>query len=124
MSSIGDRLKRAREWKHLTQIQVKERTNINNKTLSGYEKSVSIPDNETIKLLAGLYEVNPAWVVGFTDDPSPQNQNNMWETVLEVISKFEKGLIRNADGSEMSEEDSQHFILGLKKHVRDNMGNK
>src|SRR5690625_273354 len=63
MTTLGERLKIAREKKGLSQIQVKERTNINNKTLSGYEKDVSEPDTKTLSALAELYEVSYRWLL-------------------------------------------------------------
>ncbi|HHU85920.1 MAG: helix-turn-helix domain-containing protein [Pelotomaculaceae bacterium] len=68
---VGVRLKKAREAKNLTQVQVRALTNINNKTLSGYEKGVSEPDIDTLKTLANLYETSIDYLVGNTDDPSP-----------------------------------------------------
>lgn len=64
MSTLGDRLRLARERKSLTQVAVRERTGINNKTLSGYEKGVSEPDIETLRKLAELYEVSIDWLSG------------------------------------------------------------
>lgn len=58
MSGVGDRLRAARENKRLKQTQVKDRTGIHNKTLSGYENGVSEPDLETLRTLANLYEVS------------------------------------------------------------------
>lgn len=58
MTTIGDRLKKARENKMLSQIQVYKDTGIHNKTLSGYERGVSQPDLETIVLLADYYDVS------------------------------------------------------------------
>jgi len=69
---LGNRLRTAREAKRLTQVQVKQYTNIHNKTLSGYEKGVSEPDIETIKTLAKLYETSVDYLVGDTDDPLPR----------------------------------------------------
>lgn len=58
MSTLGERLKMARERKGYSQTEVYRRTNINNKTLSRYEKDGSEPDNETLITLANLYEVS------------------------------------------------------------------
>lgn len=58
MTTIGDRLKKARENKMLSQIQVYKDTGIHNKTLSGYERGVSQPDLETIVLLANYYDIS------------------------------------------------------------------
>ncbi|MHB1681632.1 MAG: helix-turn-helix domain-containing protein [Bacilli bacterium] len=65
------RLRQARERTGLRQIQVKERTGINNKTLSGYENEVSEPDLQTLSTLAGLYGVSVDWLTGRTDDMTP-----------------------------------------------------
>mgnify|MGYP001404331961 FL=1 len=75
MTTLGDRLKIARERKGFTQIQVKNYTNINNKTLSGYEKGVSEPDIKTLVTLAELYEVSYKWLLsgeGSIDDTNDQ----------------------------------------------------
>ncbi|WP_121639663.1 helix-turn-helix domain-containing protein [Virgibacillus sp. Bac330] len=63
MSTLGERLRKAREKKGLKQIQVKQKTNINNKTLSGYENDVSEPDANTLAVLADLYEVSYKWLL-------------------------------------------------------------
>ena len=83
---VGMRLRAAREAKHLTQVQVKNYTNIHNKTLSGYEKGVSEPDIDTLKALANLYETSVDYLVGNTNDPTPpqrkQKKPNFEEYVL------------------------------------------
>lgn len=56
--SLGERLKKARMDKGLSQKEVMGYTNINNKTLSGYENGVSEPDINTLKTLSDLYEVS------------------------------------------------------------------
>jgi transcriptional regulator with XRE-family HTH domain len=68
MSLLGDRLREARERRKLKQIDVKNRTNINNKTLSRYESGGSEPDYETLKLLAELYEVSIDWLTGLSNN--------------------------------------------------------
>lgn len=66
MSSLAERLRKARERKGLSQLEVYNRTNINNKTLSRYEKGGTIPDIETLKTLANLYEVSLSYLSGDT----------------------------------------------------------
>ncbi|AVK98889.1 helix-turn-helix transcriptional regulator [Lysinibacillus sphaericus] len=63
MNTLGDRLRIARQKSGLKQTQVKERTNINNKTLSGYENNVSEPDMNTLATLTELYEVSYKWLL-------------------------------------------------------------
>ncbi|UED81042.1 helix-turn-helix domain-containing protein [Lysinibacillus sp. CD3-6] len=63
MTTLGDRLRMARQKSGLKQTQVKERTNINNKTLSGYENNVSEPDMNTLATLTELYDVSYKWLL-------------------------------------------------------------
>lgn len=66
----------AREKKGFKQTQVKEKTGIHNKTLSGYENGVSEPDVQTLNLLSDLYDVSMDWLYGKTDNPQNTTRNN------------------------------------------------
>lgn len=63
MNSIGKRLRRAREDKRLSQIDVFKKTGINNKTLSRYENDGTEPDADSLKRLSDLYEVTTDWII-------------------------------------------------------------
>lgn len=98
-SLVGDRLRKARLRKNLTQVQVKQKTGINNKTLSGYEKGIAQPDLETIKILANLYEVSVDWLTGNIDDPSPykkisyeSNTNRQYDFFIQEIKAKYPGI--------------------------------
>jgi transcriptional regulator with XRE-family HTH domain len=73
---LGDRLRQTREQSKLSQIQVKERTGINNKTLSNYENNVSSPDPYTLKVLADLYEVSTDWLISGEQPSLPKSTYN------------------------------------------------
>lgn len=66
MLSFGERLRRARERKGLTQAQVMKITNISDKSLSRYECGSSSPDPETISTLIRLYDVSADYMMGFS----------------------------------------------------------
>jgi transcriptional regulator with XRE-family HTH domain len=101
MSITSERLKIARERKGLKQTQVKDRTGIHNKTLSGYENNVAEPDLKTLRTLAEVYEVSVEWLIGNTDDPkvhteeeqSSENTNKLKVDIaeLEKTELFYKG---------------------------------
>jgi transcriptional regulator with XRE-family HTH domain len=55
--SVGKQLKKARERKGLSQLEVMDKTNINNRTLSRYENGGAEPDYSTLRTLANLYGV-------------------------------------------------------------------
>lgn len=96
MTTLGDRLRIARDKRGLKQTQVKEKTNVNNKTLSGYENNVSQPDIETLVALADLYEVNYEWLFAgrgeiVTNNAIPQIPN--WDSKLpELTAKDERDI--------------------------------
>lgn len=68
-TTFAKRIKEARLKKGLKQIQVTERTGINNKAVSNYENGVSTPDYSTLKALCDLYEVSTDWVLGNVNNP-------------------------------------------------------
>lgn len=67
MKTLGDSLRNAREEKNLTQKEVARITGINNKTISNYENSVSLPDPDTLKVLADIYETSVDYLLGRPD---------------------------------------------------------
>lgn len=113
MLTVGDRLRISREKKNLKQTQVRERTGINNKTLSGYEKGVSEPDFDTIKILADLYEVSVDFLIGRTNtsslshsyDPLQAAKQRLIEhlenvndpELIESLTHIAKNIINNRD---------------------------
>ena len=66
MISFGERLKRARERKGLTQAQVMKITSITDKSLSRYENGASAPDPDTILELIRLYDVSADYIMGLS----------------------------------------------------------
>lgn len=89
--TLGERLRIARDRMGLKQIQVKQRTNINNKTLSGYENNVSQPDTETLVVLADLYEVSYRWLLaGKGEISSRKNNNSGWNSKLPKLTSYDE----------------------------------
>lgn len=66
MLSFGERLKKARERKGLTQAQVMKLTSITDKSLSRYENGASAPDPDTILELIRLYDVSADFIMGLS----------------------------------------------------------
>lgn len=91
MSGIGERLRAARERKNLKQTQVKDKTGINNKTLSGYENGVSEPDFDSLKILAECYDVSLDYLLY----AKPIGRHNLVQTIGRVN--------RNASGIDISD---------------------
>lgn len=127
---LGNRLRMAREAKRLTQVQVKQYTNIHNKTLSGYEKGVSEPDISTIKTLAKLYETSVDYLVGDTDDPSPRKKPSeiLTQEVLKKHGLTGIDLYEEANKSGLTNEEAAEILRDFgplyKKHQSNFVGKK
>lgn len=125
MSTLGERLRLARDKKGLKQTQVKERTNINNKTLSGYENNVSEPDTNTLATLADLYEVSYKWLLTGKGNMEETTVNQLTEKdesdIAKRMEKMRKDLLEGNAGGEglsfkgepMSEEAMESLLESL-----------
>lgn len=85
MSSIGARLKEARELKQYTQKEIAKLLGISIGTLSGYERDYRDPDTLTLKKLAELYEVTLDYLVGL----APPENVAYFFGVKETLTKEE-----------------------------------
>ncbi|MFC3797936.1 helix-turn-helix domain-containing protein [Cohnella sp. GCM10012308] len=92
MSDLGSRLRSARERKGLKQTQVKDRTGINNKTLSGYENGVSEPDTDTLMKLAEIYEVSTDWLIGKKNESYSLSESSFDRIIKETESHYKVNL--------------------------------
>ncbi len=128
MSTLGDRLRIARDRKGLTQVQVRDRTNINNKTLSGYEKNVSEPDSKTLGVLADLYGVSYKWLLtgkGNIEEHFPLNEKEERD-VAKRMERLRKDLMEgsaegdglNFRGEPMSPEAIESLLAALEHAER------
>ena len=116
MSILSQRLKEERSRKNLTQKQVEELTNINYKTLSGYENDVSDPDLATLSILARLYAVTTDYLLGNTDDPRPVNPSTGKEASARETRQLEQLLEMDGltfKGAPLSEDDRNKIKAAL-----------
>jgi hypothetical protein len=68
MILLSDRLKQARKEKGLTQVKVAELVFIDRQAIYFYECNRRVPRIDMIEKLAKIYDVNPAWLVGWSDE--------------------------------------------------------
>lgn len=97
METLGERLKKSRERRGLSQTDAAKRLNINNKTLSRYENGGSEPDSETLKNLAELYDVSTDFLLGKEtdgDDAIPQPLKTFFRHGISGISENENELLK------------------------------
>lgn len=72
---IAQRLRSARKAKGLTQEELASKLNTTKGTISNYENNHSSPPNEMLTLLANTLGVSTDWLLGRTDNSSPQTTN-------------------------------------------------
>lgn len=65
----GQRIRKRREEKNISQIELANRLGIKNQTLFKYEKDIitNIP-SDTVEKIASVLECSPAYIMGWTDD--------------------------------------------------------
>ncbi len=127
METLGDRLKLARKQAGLKQIQVAERTRINNKTLSGYENNVSEPDINTLSTLADLYEVSLQWLsTGRVDikvndkliNPPTKDERDIAKRMEQLRHDLQNAEGLAFDGEPMSDEAKESLLEAMEFGVR------
>ncbi|QUW23419.1 helix-turn-helix domain-containing protein [Sporosarcina sp. Marseille-Q4063] len=69
--SLGVRLKKEREKRNWSQVDVAKKVGITNAVLSNYERDYRDPDTEILKKLADLYNVSTDFLLGRTNNLSP-----------------------------------------------------
>lgn len=89
MSNIGNRLRLARESKELKQLEVSQQLNINNKTLSSYERGTTLPDIETLKALSEFYSVSLTWLLDINSE-----NTYAYPDILRQIERLSKDDVR------------------------------
>lgn len=65
---LNRRLRQARKDKKLTQTQVATLIFMDRRTVYLYETNRRIPRLEMVEKLAKIYDVNPAWLVGWSEE--------------------------------------------------------
>ena len=66
--SVATRLKEARLCAGYTQLEIKDKTGINNKSLSNWEKGVSSPSFPDLVALSKIYNVSTDYLLGNSND--------------------------------------------------------
>lgn len=65
---LNRRLRQARKDKKLTQTQVATLIFMDRRTVYLYETNRRVPRLDMIEKLAKIYDVNPAWLVGWSEE--------------------------------------------------------
>jgi repressor LexA len=83
-TTIGDRLRSAREAKNLEQATLAEKAGVVTRTLQRWEKGEQIPDGVSITTIAKATGVHPTWLLTGDGEmyPSPSQPENVFPLVV------------------------------------------
>ena len=92
---FGERLKKVRERKKLTQGEASKRMGIVRSTYANYENGKREPDNETLKKMAEFYEVSLDYLLGNDNNPlnNDQAKNDELMNILARLPQDKKELV-------------------------------
>jgi HTH-type transcriptional regulator, competence development regulator len=87
---LGDRLRRLRLEKKLTQEELGKKINVTKVSISGYENGNRTPDTETLQKLADFFNVTTDYLLGRTDNPNPPESDDKELGTLAKINQLIK----------------------------------
>lgn len=88
--TLGERLKRIRKGKKITQDEIAGFLGVKRQTYSAYERGVSVPDSLTLKKLADYFEVSTDYFFQTTGENPPLAQNAQEKRLLFLARRAER----------------------------------
>lgn len=104
----GQRLRRLRENKELTQRKLGMILGVTNGTVSSWERGSRDPDTAVLRKMAELFHVSTDYLVGLTDDPFAYNKSLPFEAL-----PFDEKVRSIAKDMAMSPKALEEFLRGL-----------
>jgi transcriptional regulator with XRE-family HTH domain len=112
--TFGERLKKAREIKGLTQVDLGKLLNVSDATVNRYEKEQRFPDKDMLKKLADILDCSVDYLLGRTDERRPAEQ--IIEDVLPITDPLLDDLLKKVPDLTDEEKESlaEHMQFALK----------
>jgi transcriptional regulator with XRE-family HTH domain len=117
MSNIGYKIRKVREIKGLTQEYVAQKLNISQPAYSKIEFGVTKLDEEKIKRLAKIFEVDPSDLLSFDENIIFNNTNQQGgnANVNTLINQLPEKLIEQYEARIKQLEEEVAYLRGLNK---------
>jgi len=104
MNAFAVRLRSIRKRRKLTQRQLASKLNISQSTIALYETGDRKPDPETINKIADFFNVSTDYLLGRTDDPNPNKEEEV--DIKKILEQKKKA---HWDGRELTEEERRYL---------------
>jgi transcriptional regulator with XRE-family HTH domain len=114
MKTLGERLKRARENKGMSQVYVAKLLGVTSQSLSNYERNERDPDTTILNDLAKIYGVTTDYLLG-----DVKNVNNQQEESIEQIWPEVTRVLRRA-GRRPTEAERRRIAKIIELSIPDN----
>ena len=112
--NVAAKLKESRVNAGYTQLEVKKKTGINNKSLSNWEKGVSSPSLPDLVALAKLYDVSTDYLLG--NDDTPPAQTKQPANTVPILTDAEINLIMEL--RELPKDSKDYIKQTIKRELR------
>lgn len=126
---LGDRLRKLREKRELSQYELARRLGIARTTYQGYEMGAREPDYETLQKIADFFDVSTDYLLGRTNDPSQPDDLDIqinpndpyWKKAIEIYKELQEGKRPVVHGLDiltilsLPEEEQKKFAKALKR---------
>jgi transcriptional regulator with XRE-family HTH domain len=110
---LGERLKKIRKGKRITQDEIAAYLGVKRQTYSAYERGVSVPDSLTLKKLADYFEVSTDFFFQNTEENPPLAQNAQEKRLLLLARRAERIPLAQRDRIIKSLEENIDMLLDV-----------
>lgn len=85
---LGERLRKLRLERKLTQKELGKKVNVTKVSISGYENGIRNPDTETLQALADFFDVSTDYLLGRTEE------SDWYSKLPELTEKYERDIAK------------------------------
>jgi len=115
----GDRLKKLRESKRISQQQLAEKLNINRSTYARYELNQTQPDYETLQKIANFYGVSTDYILtGINTKFTEKDERDIAKRMEQIKNDLESNGGLSFYGEPLSEEAKESLLEAMEYAVR------
>lgn len=91
----AQRLRDAMYEANLKPSELSRLSGVSKSSISQYLKGTCIPSNLSAQAMGKILDVNPLWLMGFSEEYLPRDDNGLTTRVLSYVENFEKAKLIN-----------------------------
>jgi len=126
---LGDRLRKLRTKKKITQEELGRKVNVTKVSISGYENGNRNPDTDTLQKLADYFNVSTDYLLGRTDnldgnsipELTKKDEKDIAKDLEDIINNLSTDGYAQFDGrsiEDLDEDDKELLIASLENSMK------